>query len=440
MDDPIAPRLLLQLILILLNALFAATEIAVISLNENKLRKQAEEGDKKAVKMLKMVTEPTGFLSAIQIGITLAGFLGSAFAADAFSGRLADVFIRHGVTRISRSALETISLIIVTLILSYITLVLGELFPKRIAMKKPEKVARAMCGLITGLSVGLKPLIGLLTVSTNGLLRLFGMDPKEEEEEVSEEEIMMMLHIGEEKGTIETEERELIENVFSLNGVGAEDVMVHRSCVTFLQAEDGREEVLKAIEETGFSRFPVYNEDEDDVLGILYVREYLMSLQTGGSEDLRDHLLPIRFVPESARINSILLDMKRNHIHMEVVVDEFGGVAGLITMEDILEELVGDIYDESDRVVEDLTELEPGKYRVLGSAELDDLCDVLDRDIDSEATTVGGWIVEQLGRIPKAGESMHLDRLTVEITEADARCIKGAILTVDPPAPEAEDG
>ena len=166
----------------------------------------------------------------------------------------------------------------------------------------------------------------------------------------------------------------------------------------------------------------------------------MLALQTGGSEDLRDHLLPIRFVPESARINSILLDMKRNHIHMEVVVDEFGGVAGLITMEDILEELVGDIYDESDRVVEDLTELEPGKYRVLGSAELDDRCDVLDRDIDSEATTVGGWIVEQLGRIPKAGESMHLDRLTVELTEADARCIKGAILTVDPPAPEAENG
>ena len=439
MDDPIAPRLLLQLVLILVNALFAATEIAVISLNENKLRRQAEEGDKKAVKMLKMVERPTGFLSAIQIGITLAGFLGSAFAAEAFSGRLADWLIRHGVTGIARPALETISLIIVTLILSYITLVLGELFPKRIAMKKPEKVARAMCGFITGLSIGLKPLIGLLTVSTNGLLRLFGMDPKEEEEEVSEEEIMLMLDIDEEKGTIEAEEKELIENVFSLNDVCAEDVMVYRSCIAFLQVDDSRETVLQAIKDTGFSRFPVYNEDEDDVVGILYVREYLLALQTGGSEALRDYLLPVRFVPESARINSILLDMKRNHIHMEIVVDEFGGVAGLVTMEDILEELVGDIYDESDRVVEDITKREDGTYRVLGTAELDDLCDVLDREIDSEAATVGGWIVEQIGRIPRTGEQLQLDGLSAEITDADARCIKAAILTIDPPEEPEEE-
>ena len=421
-SDSIVPQLLLQLVLILINALFSATEIAMISLNENKLKKLAEGGDGKAVKLLKMVAEPTGFLSAIQIGITLAGFLGSAFAADNFSHRLVRFLtVDCGLTALPASALNTLSVLLITLILSYFTLVLGELVPKRIAMKKPDSIANAMCSLIHGLSIVLRPLIWLLTVSTNGILRLFGFDPKEAEEDVSEEEIIMMLDIGEENGTIEAGEKEMIKNVFSLNDMRAGDVMVHRSCVTFLWADNGREEILNTVMETGFSRFPVCGKDTDDIIGILYAKQYLTDLQLGKAPDLRSSLLPVQFIPENARINSVLVGMQRDHRHMEIVVDEFGGVVGLITMEDILEELVGDIWDESDEVIEEFTRLDNGQYKILCSADLDRLQTLFDLEIDSEADTVSGWVIEQLGHIPSTGERFTYDNLTVEVTSTDSK-------------------
>lgn len=219
----------------------------------------AEGGDRKAAKMLRMVTEPTGFLSTIQICITLAGFLGSAFAADNFSDKLVNWLINDcGVSGVSPSALDTISVIIITLVLSYFTLVLGELVPKRIAMKRPEGIARAVSGLMIGMTTVLRPAIWLLTVSTNGVLRLCGIDPKDNAEEVSEEEIIMMLDEGEEAGSIESGEKELIKNVFSLNDTTAEDVMVHRSQVAFLKRDDARTTLLNEIAESGYSRFPVY--------------------------------------------------------------------------------------------------------------------------------------------------------------------------------------
>lgn len=353
--DSILPQLLLQLALIAVNALFAATEIAVISLNETKVRRMAEDGDKKAAGMLRMVTEPTGFLSTIQICITLAGFLGSAFAADNFSDKLVDWLINDcGVTGISPSALDTVSVIIITLILSYFTLVLGELVPKRIAMKRSDGIARAMSGLMMGMSAVLKPVIWLLTVSTNAVLRLCGIDPNDNTEEVSEEEIIMMLDEGEEAGSIERGEKELIKNVFALNDTSAEDVMVHRSQVCFLQSDAPRERLLGEIAESGYSRFPVCGESVDDVVGILYAKTYLTALSRGEDRAMRDFLLPARFVHASTRIDKILLDMQREHMHMAVVVDDYGGVTGIITLEDILEELVGEIWDENDEVTENI--------------------------------------------------------------------------------------
>lgn len=275
-SDSILPQLLLQLVLIAVNALFAATEIAVISLNETKVRRMAEGGDRKAAKMLRMVTEPTGFLSTIQICITLAGFLGSAFAADNFSDKLVNWLINDcEVSGVSPSALDTISVIIITLVLSYFTLVLGELVPKRIAMKRSESIARAVSGLMIGMTTVLRPVIWLLTVSTNGVLRLCGIDPEDNAEEVSEEEIIMMLDEGEEAGSIESGEKELIKNVFSLNDTTAEDVMVHRSQVAFLKRDDARTTLLNEIAESGYSRFPVYGENIDDIVGILYAKTYL---------------------------------------------------------------------------------------------------------------------------------------------------------------------
>lgn len=420
--DSILPQLLLQLALIAVNALFAATEIAVISLNETKVRRMAEDGDKKAAGMLRMVTEPTGFLSTIQICITLAGFLGSAFAADNFSDKLVDWLINDcGVTGISPSALDTVSVIIITLILSYFTLVLGELVPKRIAMKRSDGIARAMSGLMMGMSAVLKPVIWLLTVSTNAVLRLCGIDPNDNTEEVSEEEIIMMLDEGEEAGSIERGEKELIKNVFALNDTSAEDVMVHRSQVCFLQSDAPRERLLGEIAESGYSRFPVCGESVDDVVGILYAKTYLTALSRGEDRAMRDFLLPARFVHASTRIDKILLDMQREHMHMAVVVDDYGGVTGIITLEDILEELVGEIWDENDEVTENIKKHPDGSCGILGSTPLQAVREELKCSIDSQADTVGGWVIEQLGAIPSNGEGFVYGDMYITVTSTDAR-------------------
>lgn len=421
-SDSILPQLLLQLVLIAVNALFAATEIAVISLNETKVRRMAEGGDRKAAKMLRMVTEPTGFLSTIQICITLAGFLGSAFAADNFSDKLVNWLINDcEVSGVSPSALDTISVIIITLVLSYFTLVLGELVPKRIAMKRPEGIARAVSGLMIGMTTVLRPVIWLLTVSTNGVLRLCGIDPEDNAEEVSEEEIIMMLDEGEEAGSIESGEKELIKNVFSLNDTTAEDVMVHRSQVTFLRRDDTRDALLNKIAESGYSRFPVYGENIDDIVGILYAKTYLTAQSRGERCEMKDFLMPPRFVHASTHINRILLDMQREHAHMAVVVDDYGGAIGIITLEDILEELVGEIWDESDEVIENIRERPDGSYDINGSTRLSDMCESIGCSIDSEADTVGGWVTEMLGGIPESGESFECGGMHVTVESTDKR-------------------
>ena len=421
-SDSILPQLLLQLVLIAVNALFAATEIAVISLNETKVRRMAEGGDRKAAKMLRMVTEPTGFLSTIQICITLAGLLGSAFAADNFSDKLVNWLINDcGVSGVSPSALDTISVIIITLVLSYFTLVLGELVPKRIAMKRSESIARAVSGLMIAMTAALRPIIWLLTVSTNGVLRLCGIDPEDNAEEVSEEEIIMMLDEGEEAGSIESGEKELIKNVFSLNDTTAEDVMVHRSQVAFLKRDDARTTLLNEIAESGYSRFPVYGENIDDIVGILYAKTYLTAQSRGERCEMKDFLMPPRFVHASTHINRILLDMQREHAHMAVVVDDYGGVIGIITLEDILEELVGEIWDESDEVIENIRERSDGSYDINGSTRLSDMCESIGCSIDSEADTVGGWVTEMLGGIPASGESFECSGMLVTVEATDER-------------------
>lgn len=421
-SDSILPQLLLQLVLIAVNALFAATEIAFISLNETKVRRMAEGGDRKAAKMLRMVTEPTGFLSTIQICITLAGFLGSAFAADNFSDKLVNWLINDcEVSGVSPSALDTISVIIITLVLSYFTLVLGELVPKRIAMKRSESIARAVSGLMIAMTAALRPIIWLLTVSTNGVLRLCGIDPEDNAEEVSEEEIIMMLDEGEEAGSIESGEKELIKNVFSLNDTTAEDVMVHRSQVAFLKRDDARTTLLNEIAESGYSRFPVYGENIDDIVGILYAKTYLTAQSRGERCEMKDFLMPPRFVHASTHINRILLDMQREHAHMAVVVDDYGGVIGIITLEDILEELVGEIWDESDEVIENIRERSDGSYDINGSTRLSDMCESIGCSIDSEADTVGGWVTEMLGGIPESGESFECGGMHVTVESTDER-------------------
>ncbi len=404
------PGLLLQVVLIALNAFFAASEIAVLQLNENVIRKLAEDGDKKAAKMLRMVSEPTGFLSTIQVGITLAGFLGSAFAADSFADDIVRWLVGCGVTFIPEAVLDKLAVIFITIILSYFTLICGELVPKRVAMRNPEKLARAVCGFIITLSVIMKPVVWLLSASTNGVLRLLGINPNEEEDAVSEEDIRMMIDIGEEKGAIESEEKQMIDNIFEFNNTSVGDVMTHRTSMVVIYADDDKDEILHTILESGFSRFPVCGEDADDVLGVLRTREYLLNAQSENPRELKDLLKPAFFVPESLRADDLFRRMKREKKHLAVVVDEFGGTAGLITLEDLLEEIVGKIYDETDKnEEEDIRKTSETKWIANGNCTVERFCEVtgfsFDEDEEPEFSTVGGLVFTALGIVPEDGST-----------------------------------
>ena len=440
MEIPIGGLLLLQVFLIAVNAFFAAAEIAVVSLSETKLRRQAEDGDKKAKKLLAMVMEPSGFLSTIQIAITLAGFLGSAFAADHFAGPLANALAGAGVSFLSRRTLNTVCVILITLILSYFSLIFGELVPKRVAMKKPENVARGVCGVIGAVNAAARPLVWLLTKSVNGVLRLFGMDPAAEEEQVTEEEIRMMVDAGEEKGAIEGEERDMIENIFEFNNMTAADCMIHRTDVTALQVDASHREIMKTITESGLSRFPVYGEDLDDVLGTITTRDYLLALSTGGKKTLREILRPAYFVPESVRTDVLFRDMQKNKTHIAIVVDEYGGTSGLVTMEDLLEEIVGNIYDEYDPPLpQDIQKTGENQYRIAGSASLETINEALrlDLPLDQGFESLGGLIYSRLETIPKDGSHPTVEccGLRIRADEITDRRVVWATVTL-PQAPQ----
>ena len=431
--DPIWGQLLLQVVLILLNAFFAATEIALLSVNSNRIKKLAEEGDRKANQLLKILDEPTGFLSTIQIGITLAGFLGSAFAAENFAGRITD-WMADKVTVVPPDVINTISVILITLILSYFTLVLGELVPKRIAMQKPEKVARFSCAVIRVMEKLVHPLIWLLTASTNGMLRLLHINPNKEEEKVSEDEIMLMVDLGEEKGTIESNEKELIENVFEFTDLTAEDVMVHRTDIEFLWLDNTDQEILNIIQRTGLSRFPVCGEDKDDVKGLLMARDFFLNEHQAEPKTILQLLRPAYFVPESIKADSLFHNMQSQKSHMAIVVDEYGGTSGLVTMEDLLEKLVGNIYDELDPQEENgILSLESNLWKIEGSTKLEDIAETLDVSLpeDEEFDTLNGLVMDTLGIIPEDGNRPQMDLfgLHIQVLEVKDRRVEWALVS-----------
>ena len=414
-------QLLLQLILILINAFFAATEIAVISLNEKKVKARAEDGDKKAGKMLKMIEDPTQFLSTIQVGITLAGFLGSAFAADNFAERLTGFIVKtFNMSASQVDLIETVSVVVITLILSYFTLVLGELVPKRVAQQHKEKLAEIVCGLISGLSAILKPIIWFLTVSTNGVLRLFGVDPHAKEEPVSEEDIMLMLDAGADEGSLDENDITYIKNVFKLDRLTAEDVMIPRKTVISVYANADDASILSVIEDEGYSRIPVLDPDNDRIIGILHSRDYLLGRSKPGFT-LQSALLPAVYVPESVHLDSLFKEMQKAHNHMVVVVNEYGETCGIVTIEDILEEIVGEIWDERDEAIEDIIKLTDSEYRILCSASLESFFEYFELEPaeETEAVTVNGWLTEIIGRIPEEGYRFDYQNYTITVVKAD---------------------
>lgn len=418
-------QIIFLFILILLNAYFASTEIAFISLNDAKIDKQAKEGNKKAKQIQKMLKNPSKFLATIQIGITLAGFLSSAFASDAFANKLAPI-LNNALPFLSIDVWRNISIVIITLILSYFTLVFGELVPKRLAMKYYEKISYATIGVIKTISVITAPFVKLLTGSTNLVSKVFGVS-EQDEETVTEEEIKMLVDQGEEKGAIEETEKEMINNVFALNDIIASEIMIHRTEMFAIEINENLYDLLDEIDAYKYSRIPVYEETIDDIKGILFLKDILKLVSKRQEIKIKDIMREAYFVPESKPIDEIFQELRDNKKQMAIVVDEYGGTSGLLTMEDIIEELVGNIFDEYDDVEIEYKKIDDNTYLIEGSVSLFELKRILDIELpDGDYETLSGYLIEKLGRLPDEQEKPIIedDKMTYKVEEVEDKRIK----------------
>jgi putative hemolysin len=440
-EDSILGQLLLQFSLIILNAVFACAEIAVISMNDNKLAKLDASGDKRARRLTKLTAQPSRFLATIQVGITLAGFFASAFAANNFAHILVNWLTGIGVA-IPPVTLNTVAVVAITLLLSYFTLVLGELVPKRIAMRNAERLALGLSGLIYFISKIFAPLVWILTVSTNGMLRLFGIDPHSDDEEITEEEIRMMVDAGNEKGAINNSEKEMIQNIFEFDNKTAEEVMTHRTEVSLLWLDENDEQWEQTIRESRYSNYPVCDESADHIIGVLNVKDYFR-LQDRSRENVLDNAVKTAyFVPESVRTDILFRNMKTSRIHFAVVLDEYGGMNGIITMNDLLEELVGDLEDDATLPVEPplIERIDSNTWKLGGLAPLDEVSEQLGVLLpEDDYETFGGLVFGLLGYIPEDGSTPELEEfgLAIKVTEIIDHHLEKAIVTVLP-KPEAE--
>ena len=418
--------ILILVILTGVNAFFAASEIAFISLNDNKIEKQAREGNKKAKQIAKMLESPSKFLATIQIGITFAGFLSSAFASDTFADMLAPIL--NDWLPIGVGVWQTISIIFITIILSFFTLIFGELVPKRLAMKNYEKIAFGSIGIIRWIAMVTAPFVRLLEGTTNAISKLFGVG-ENEEEIVTEEEIKMMVDQGEESGTIEEEEKELINNVFEFNDITVSEIMTHRTDIFAVDINISAGELLEEIikDDCRHSRIPVYDETIDEIKGVLYVKDILKHINKK-SFKIKSKMKEAYFVSQNKLINELFKELQKNKKHIAVIIDEYGGTAGLVTMEDIVEELVGEIYDEYDEIEEQYEKIDDKTYIISGSMPIYDVNKLLETNIpEGYYDTLSGYLQEELGRIPKDEENpvIETQELTFKIEEyEDKRIIK----------------
>lgn len=426
--------IILLIVLIFLNATFASAEIAVISMNEAKLRKMASDGDGRAKKLTALTEQPARFLATIQVAITLAGLLQSAFAAENFADPLVRVLVGAGVT-VPENILKSVSIVVITLILAYFNLVFGELVPKRIAMKKAESMALGMSGMLYTVSKVFSPLVWLLTVSTNGILRLLGLNPEEEDELVTEEEILMMLTEGNEQGTIQEEENEIIQNVFEFDDISVEEICTHRREVVFLALEHSEEEWEEVIRSSRHTYYPVCGKNLDDVVGVLDTKDYFRS-----SDKSREHILECAmdepfFIPETMKANVLFRKMKESRIYFAVVLDEYGGLSGIITLHDLMESLVGELNEpEEPWGPEDIEEFGDGKWKIQGCALLDDVADALKIQLPVDVyDTFSGFVCGVIGRVPGDGEAFtcEAEGLVIEVHEVHMHMIGACTVTLN---------
>ncbi len=443
MDGDIAGSIILQIVLIAINAIFACVEIAVVSVNDTKLEKMVSDGNKKAMRLQKLTSQPSRFLATIQVAITLSGFLGSAFAADNFSEPLVAWLVSIG-TPIPEKTLDTIAVVLITLILSYVTLIFGELVPKRVAMQKTESIALGLSGMITAVSKIFAPLVWLLTVSTNGVLRLLGIDPNQQEEQVTEEEIRMMVDAGSEKGAIDCEEKELIQNVFEFNDISVDEVCTHRTDVTLLWMDESIEKWDETIHKTRYSYYPVCGEDVDDIIGILDAKDYFRLKEKNHEILMREAINPPYFVLETVKASVLFQNMKKSGNYFAVVLDEYGGMEGIITVRDLIEELVGDLSDEEEaNRPQEIEQISEDTWKIVGTTELDDVMDALGVELPvDEYDTFGGYIFGELGTVPDDGSQFELKTkdLIIKVVKVKEHRVENTVVKkIEHPQEEEEE-
>ena len=396
----------------------------------------AEEGNNRAKRLFRLTREPARFLATIQVAITPSGFLGSAFAADNFSEPLVDWILSLGVN-IPRATLDAAAVIVITLVLSYFTLIFGELVPKRIAMKKPEQLAMGISGLVSGISIVFKPVVSFLSISTNLVLRLCGIDPNEEEEKVSEEEIRMMVDAGSEKGTIDHQEKEFIQNVFEFNDIMVESIATHRTDVTILWMEEDMDSWAETIHNSRHTRYPVCDGSPDNVVGVLNAKDYFRLEDKSRENVLQNAVYPAYFVLETTKADVLFKNMKANKKSMAIIIDEYGGMTGIVTLYDLIEELVGDLEDEPLEYKNDdpyIEKVDENTWQVKGNVELEDIEEALNVDIASaEFDTFTGLVFEELGRIPEDGEqdiNLKIQDIQVHISSVKDHQIEKAEIKI----------
>lgn len=426
MDDPgsmsagnIIVKLVILLVLILVNAFFAMSELAIISLNDNKIDKMAEDGNKKAKKIVKLTESSSKFLSTIQIGVTLAGFLTSASASTTFASMITDALRGTAVyNALGEGLMNGIAVVIVTIIMSYFSLVLGELVPKKIAMQVPEKISFKIVDILLFFSKLFAPLVKILSVSTNAVVRLLGFNPHADEETVTEEEIRMMVDVGGEKGVIEDVQKEMINNIFEFDDLDAGDIMTHRTDMVAVEVGDDLSEVVDTAVSEGYSRIPVYEDDQDNIIGIVYVKDLLAYVgKKLPAKSLRDIMRTPMYVPESKICGDLFKEMTEKRTQMAVVVDEYGGTAGIVTLEDIVEAIVGNIQDEYDDEDEEISKINETTFTIDGMTNLEEVAELTGTELpEGSYDTVAGFIIKELGLLPEEGKTYEVNYKNIKLT------------------------
>lgn len=428
---------LLIALLLLVNGFFAASEMAIVTLNDNWVRKQAEMGDKAAKKILHYIEDPGNFLATIQVGVTLAGFLSSSFGAERFAPRLAKMIMSEPTTLVSN-----LSLVLVTLIISYFSLVFGELVPKQVALSNPYGFSKFAVGIIRIVDVVLLPFTKFLNFSTRAVLKILRIDPNKQDQTSTEEEIRMMIDIGHDRGNIHVTEREMIVNVFDFNDKEVSEIMTHRTSVVALPSDASYEEVIDIAVHEKYSRIPVYEEDIDNVVGILHVKDllYYMADERKEAFILNALLRPPYLVPESKHVDQLFREMQRDRLSLAIIIDEYGGTAGIVTLEDLVEELVGNIQDEYDEEDHELEMISENEYIVNGLFSLEDLEKrvhdvVFSEEDDNDYDTVAGFVLGLLDRIPDENETVSVDyrNLTFAVLQMEDKRIAKLRLTINTP-------